>query len=560
MANREGFSQRFDSAHSPASKLQLIFDLPHPAKWIRLCIHLTSPMGGMQKTILKTSDGRELLAQVWSGTWRDELFLPVPAGTTHLAMDGSADVEVIECRLQPVSRLHMGLIALRSKWKLLTDYGCTGKALKRGFGLILRGRFGEFRRKVMRGVDDSRFIAVDDAKTEFDADCIAPPRWLESSDIEPTMEGRRFVLLTPSLTAGDAVSNDVVGMAHSLRAAGAEVFICSRFASKVWPVVPINQLAGLLRPRDVLIYHHSIGFAEAERLFDKLDCLKILKYHNITPPKLLKTHSPDLAKACEQGLGELPRLLNRAQGVFVDSEFNAEALPAEISYGVVPPFNQIDELLRSPADDGKIDRVGILMVGRVAPNKNIEMAVEALAVLRRNHRPDAKLTVAGAISSWEYIHSLQVLAEKLDVRDDVQFVGAVSLAKLKGLYRRADALLSTSLHEGFGLPLLEAMALKVPVVAVPRGAVSATLDGCGWICPEMPSDLARTLVRAIEPSDERSIKLLLGERHYRNMYTNAAICERFLERVEQVTRPIADPLLHLSHSREGYLDSNFTSV
>ncbi|QVL33685.1 glycosyltransferase [Telmatocola sphagniphila] len=550
MVNRVGSISRFDTSSAPKSSLQLVFDLPPGTRWIRLKVNMTSSDSNTIESTLKGFSGAILATQNWAGLWIDEIFVRVPPDERGLVLEPtpSVNVHVVECRVQPISSHQMWLIATGKKLKLLRDYGCTTRVLRRGLGLLLKGQFGEFRQKLLRGVDDSRFISTDENPT-FDTSISENlPTWAVNRKIDSRVLGRRFVILTPSLSAGDAVSNDVLGMAYTLRAAGAEVLVCSRFASKIWPVVAINRLPEMLRPQDTLIYHHSIGFTEAVRLFEKLPCRKILKYHNITPPELLREQSPELSKACEQGLAELPRLRERAHAVLVDSPFNAANFPAQAQFEILPPFNQIDELLQVEPQEIEGVLPGILVVGRVVPNKNIEKAIETLAFLRKDSRPELKLYIVGSIQSWDYVHKLKSLAEKLDIQDDVQFLGNVTPQQLKGLYKTALVLLCTSLHEGFGLPLLEAAALKLPIVAVPNGAIPATVDGCGWMAADIPETLGRTILRTMENSGEREIKLMLGERHYRKHYTNSSIADRFLDLLHTSLRVEADPLLQLSRA------------
>lgn len=535
MANRIESEPTFHAAARFAAgsqPQQWIFDLPSGTHWVRFVVDAASSDRILHKATIRCPDGTELLNHAWTARWLDELFLKVPAKVTHLLFEASPDsnIDVAECRLQPISRPQMAAIAVRKKLGLLRAYGCTTRVLRRGAGMLATGRWGEFRAKLFRGVADSRFIESEAATEQPPLASVESPAWARELHRMPGLIHRRVVLVTPSLKEGDAVGNDVLGMAHSLRAAGAEVHVCSRYASSLWPVLPLEQAPKLLSgTHDLLIYHHSIGFAEAVRSFKRLPCTKILKYHNITPPDLLRKQSPDLARGCEQGLAELPLLAAYADAVWVDSAFNAEDLPAGVDFEVVPPFNQIDDLMLADDEGAVVDRPGILMVGRVVPSKSIETAIDALAVHRRETDPRARLTVVGSVQSWHYLHSLKERAEERDVGDAVQFIGSVSLERLKGLYRRADAFLCTSRHEGFGLPVLEALSLGVPVVCVPNGALPSTLGGCGWLCPAIPESLARGLRLATRQSDERNVKLMLGERHYRETYTNRAIAGRLFQ-------------------------------
>src|SRR5215207_3961064 len=99
-------------------------------------------------------------------------------------------------------------------------------------------------------------------------------------------------------------------MARTLREMGHRVALSVRWASPDIPVVPLAQVPGLLRnPEDLLIYHHSVGFEEGVRLVEELPCRKVVKYHNVTPPRFFRELSSDTARVCAEGLAQLGRVL-----------------------------------------------------------------------------------------------------------------------------------------------------------------------------------------------------------------------------------------------------------
>jgi glycosyltransferase involved in cell wall biosynthesis len=115
----------------------------------------------------------------------------------------------------------------------------------------------------------------------------------------------------------------------------------------------------------------------------------------------------------------------------------------------------------------------LLFVGTVQPRKNLVRVVEALAALHqaglRRH-----LVIAGRLG-WKY-RPLLARIEALDLGDWVRFAGYVPEEDLPALYNLAGALLFPSLYEGFGLPVLEAMACGTPVVTA-RGTATAEIAG-----------------------------------------------------------------------------------
>ena len=129
----------------------------------------------------------------------------------------------------------------------------------------------------------------------------------------------------------------------------------------------------------------------------------------------------------------------------------------------------IDERFR-PAGEADIRRVKerysirrpyLLMVGTLEPRKNHALAFRALAQLKAEGWPHCLVAVGGG--GWLF-DAVQRQVESLQLSDDVIFAGHVADADLPALYSGADCFLMPSLYEGFGIPVLEAMACGAPVV------------------------------------------------------------------------------------------------
>ena len=129
----------------------------------------------------------------------------------------------------------------------------------------------------------------------------------------------------------------------------------------------------------------------------------------------------------------------------------------------------IDERFR-PAGEADIRRVKerysirrpyLLMVGTLEPRKNHALAFRALAQLKAEGWPHCLVAVGGG--GWLF-DAVQHQVESLQLSDDVIFAGHVADADLPALYSGADCFLMPSLYEGFGIPVLEAMACGAPVV------------------------------------------------------------------------------------------------
>jgi glycosyltransferase involved in cell wall biosynthesis len=120
----------------------------------------------------------------------------------------------------------------------------------------------------------------------------------------------------------------------------------------------------------------------------------------------------------------------------------------------------------------------LLCVGNRKPHKNLTAAVEVLARLRRR-RPELKLVVAGrAFEGW---NAVLERADELGVRDAVVEIDTPDDERLRALYSACEVLLFPSLYEGFGLPVLEAMACGAPVVASDRASLPEVVGDAGLL-------------------------------------------------------------------------------
>jgi glycosyltransferase involved in cell wall biosynthesis len=205
-----------------------------------------------------------------------------------------------------------------------------------------------------------------------------------------------------------------------------------------------------------------------------------LCYHNITPGDLLREFNPEVADRCDRGRAMLPTFGGRVTTAIADSSFNAAELRAagvgEAS--VVPVLLDVpDEVPRRKPSRKPV----VLTVGRIVPNKRLEDVIKGFALYQRHRAPAASLVIVGSDLGFErYRYALEALAQRIEARD-VLFTGPISSQARDAWYDRADAYISMSVHEGFCVPLIEALGRGVPVVARSAGAVPETLGVAGLV-------------------------------------------------------------------------------
>jgi glycosyltransferase involved in cell wall biosynthesis len=269
---------------------------------------------------------------------------------------------------------------------------------------------------------------------------------------------------------------------------------------------PLRSLAA--DPADLLLLHHSASTPGLRELLE-LPNRKLLLYHNVTPPEWLWEHAPVVAAQCALGREQLSELVSAVDLAAADSNFNAaelSALGAEETE-VIPLLLDHSRLgtpghRRTVAPD---QAPTILFVGRLSPHKRQDRVIEAFALLRRHRWPDARLVLVGDPVSHRYAGELSALADRL-APGAVKIETGLPATELGRRYRAADVFLCLSEHEGFCVPVLEAMYFGVPVVARAAGAVpEVASDGAVLIDdddPALVSELLHLVLTDTELSEE----------------------------------------------------------
>lgn len=239
---------------------------------------------------------------------------------------------------------------------------------------------------------------------------------------------------------------------------------------------------------DVLLYQMAAASVLADFLFTRPEPLAV-DYHNVTPPEFFKAWDPRTASAQVWSRAQVARLATRSALGIGDSAFN-EAELVQMGYGattVVPILvdlgvfeAEIDELrlgrLRERKKGGGADW---LFVGRLVPNKAQHDLVKAFSAYRRLYDGSARLHLVGRTSVRRYGEALRRFVADLGLEGAVEFAEGVTQGELSAHYQAADVLVSCSEHEGFCVPLLEAMHHGLPVVAYAAAAVPETMGQAG---------------------------------------------------------------------------------
>lgn len=285
---------------------------------------------------------------------------------------------------------------------------------------------------------------------------------------------QNIAIVAPDIHAGDAVGNHCIYLAEDLNASGRSTTLYAQRGTPLSdPILPIDSLFAAAGDIDVLLVSYSILDPYLERLL-ALPLPKIVYFHGVTPAELLREHEPVTADLCARSMDQLP-LLAGFDRLVVNSDFNRKDLSRYLDTSsaiVIPPISaRLPLFQRPPVTTSDEAPLRILMLGRIVPHKRIEHGIQILAELRRRGL-DVELDVVGSCHNAVYAGFLQQQAQSLGVADSVHMWGMLSDAAVAERFNQASVLLVASEHEGFCVPVLEAMHLGVPAVVQQGTAAS----------------------------------------------------------------------------------------
>ncbi len=325
--------------------------------------------------------------------------------------------------------------------------------------------------------------------------------------------------IAAGFAAGDAISLEAVALRDLCRAMGvaSEIFVP---ADRIAPdcradVRPLEEY----RPGtgELLLFHYSIQ-SPATEAFRRSPARKVAIYHNVTPADFFRAFDEPLAARLEAARSELADVARAADAVWADSAFNAAEVAALGARNVrVFPLLFSARAFDVPADP--VVRQGlsgpskkILFVGRLAPNKCVEELIEAFAWYHKRLERRSELILVGSERSCpRYFAMLRMFAAELDLMA-VSFVRYASPAGLIAYYEAADLFATASRHEGYCLPVVEAMFKGVPVLARNVGGVPEALDGAGATFAEAKPEELACLMRRLTTDAALRGEILAAQR------------------------------------------------
>ncbi len=322
----------------------------------------------------------------------------------------------------------------------------------------------------------------------------------------------KIIQLLPTMSFGDAVSNDTLAIRQMIREMGIET---ENYAENIDDRLPAGSVKPMrempeLEDEDLLIYHGSTG-DPLNMWVPRLGGRKVMRYHNITPPEFFRGYNEQAVARAMSGLQEMQLIARAFPYGIADSDFNRQdmrKLGFKCPIDVCPIVIPLEDYDREPDKDvlKKYQGDGItnlLFVGRIAPNKKQENVIRAFRYYRKYYNPKSRLFLVGSSTGMEsYLGRLQGYVKALGIEDSVIFPGQISFRAILAYYRLADVFVCMSEHEGFCVPIIEAMYFGKPIVALRAAAVPGTLGGAGLLLEDAEPGVAAAAIDRVVKDKE----------------------------------------------------------
>jgi glycosyltransferase involved in cell wall biosynthesis len=351
----------------------------------------------------------------------------------------------------------------------------------------------------------------------------------------------KVVQMVTSISFGDAIGNDVQALSNLLSSNGYETAIyteiCDPRIGKNHTVLPVRPLPELDKD-DILLYHLCTD-STLNHEINNMKCRKVAIYHNVTPHEFFFRHNYYIYTACRDVREDLKRLAGTFDYCIADSSFNRDDL---INNGftcqidVRPILIPFEDYKKTPSqtiiDKYDDDKVNIMFLGRVAPNKKQEDVIAAFSCYVKNYNPNARLIIVGSSEGLEsYKKQLDEYVNLLGL-ENVIFTEKVPFDEILAYYKIADVFLCMSEHEGFCVPLVEAMYFDVPIVAYASTVIPETLSGAGILLSEKDPLITAGVIDRLQADENLRNTIIAGQRKRLLDFSYEKTSELFLNFIE----------------------------
>jgi glycosyltransferase involved in cell wall biosynthesis len=348
----------------------------------------------------------------------------------------------------------------------------------------------------------------------------------------------------PAAHRGDAIGDSARRVRDLLRGMGHD--------SHIYALTIDEDMRGEVRPfehgdarrGEVTIFHYALP-SVMTAAFAGLPGRRVLQYHNITPARFFAPYDPAVFRIAALGRQDLATLAGRTDLALGDSDYNRRELEA-LGFrrtGVLPIALDLDRIAQAPPHP-VIERMlgdgltNFLFVGRIVPNKCVEDIIRLAEMYKRYIDAHYRFIFVGRTEGIPRYHAaVRALIVEFDMLPErFLFPGAVSDWELAAYYRSAHVYLSLSEHEGFCVPLLEAMAADVPVFAYESTAVAETLGGAGVCWRPKDFEVAAELLGQVAFDPDLRARVIAGQRERLTHFSEPRLVARLRQVVEETVQ------------------------
>lgn len=341
------------------------------------------------------------------------------------------------------------------------------------------------------------------------------------------MNTKKIHQFSPSVHLGDGISNGMFFFQKILKSLGfqSEVY-AENIKEDVKNLAKSYKTFDMKDEEQIIFIHYSIYY-DFTPWIDKIKAKKHIIYHNITPPEFFKDN-PYLYEMCKNGIELLPSLASKFEGSIGDSKLNTEQLEEHNFKNIhtIPLLVDVEKVrsfsFNHPLFDTLSDDFNIIFVGRIAKNKCQHDLIKIADIYRYIH-PDFKMYIIGSTTDEAYQNELTELITQNHLQKNVILTGKISNEDLYAYYKSANIFLCMSEHEGFGMPLIEAMLFNIPVLAYDSSNIANTLNKGGVLFekkahkqiaatievirnnPQLKDELIQTQLNALKPYEYNTI-------------------------------------------------------
>lgn len=354
----------------------------------------------------------------------------------------------------------------------------------------------------------------------------------------------KIIQVIVTIQKGDAIGNFTLILDRMLKRAGYDARICAVNIGKGISQKQIDDFSCLNKvKRDDLIIYQMCEGNHINNILKKLICKKIAIYHNITPPEFFSKYGKCMAPIQENAIKEIQMLNQTFDWCIADSEFNKQDL-IKLGYDenkieVIPIIIQYDDFKKRP-DEEIIQKysnhgyVNFLFVGRIAPNKKQEDIIRTFAYYKKYINEKARLILIGSPFSEDYFNDIRTYIQALGLENSILIPGHISFEKILAFYSIADVFVCMSEHEGFCVPLIEAMLFDIPVVAYDSTAIKYTLGRGGVLLHDKNPMVFAGAIDKILSSDDLKAGIIAEQRLRLEELKQSSIEERIMKTIRTV--------------------------